>query len=154
MDILKDGRLDFPDDLLAELDVVVASIHQSFTLTEAEMTARLVGAAKNPYVHTLGHLTGRLLLEREPYKVNHAAVIEACAETGRSFLVDAGQGTTAPQDFYLWVLAGVALITSVSLYRFVVSGIPALFAEWYAGNKSWLYTLAFLAMIWGALIWM
>ena len=83
-----------------------------------------------------------------------SAAIEACAETGRSFLVDAGQGAAPPQDFYLWVLAGVALITSVSLYRFVVSGIPALFAEWYAGNKSWLYTLVFLAMMWGALVWM
>src|ERR1017187_4207779 len=82
VDILKDGKLDFPDDLLAELDVVIASIHQSFTQTEAETTARLVGAAQNPYVHILGHLTGRLLLEREPYKVDHRAVIDACAATG------------------------------------------------------------------------
>ena len=82
VDILKDGKLDFPDDLLAELDVVIASIHQSFTQTEAETTQRLIGAAQNPYVHILGHLTGRLLLEREPYKVDHRAVIDACAETG------------------------------------------------------------------------
>jgi DNA polymerase (family 10) len=82
VDILKDGKLDFPDDLLAELDVVIASIHQSFSQTEAETTARLIGAARNPYVHILGHLTGRLLLEREPYKVDHRAVIDACAETG------------------------------------------------------------------------
>jgi len=82
VDILKDGKLDFPDDLLAELDVVIASIHQSFTQTEAETTARLIGAAQNPYVHILGHLTGRLLLEREPYKLDHRAVIDACAETG------------------------------------------------------------------------
>ena len=82
VDILKDGKLDFPDDLLAELDVVVASIHQSFSQTEAETTKRLIGAAQNPYVHMLGHLTGRLLLEREPYKVDQRAVIDACAETG------------------------------------------------------------------------
>jgi DNA polymerase (family X) len=82
VDILKDGKLDFPDDLLAELDVVIASIHQSFTQTEAETTQRLIGAAQNRYVHILGHLTGRLLLEREPYKVDHRAVIDACAETG------------------------------------------------------------------------
>ena len=82
VDILKDGKLDFPNDLLAELDVVIASIHQSFNQTEAETTARLIGAAQNPYVHILGHLTGRLLLEREPYKVDHRAVISACAETG------------------------------------------------------------------------
>jgi DNA polymerase (family X) len=82
VDILKDGKLDFPDDLLAELDVVIASIHASFTQTEAETTKRLIGAAQNPYVHILGHLTGRLLLEREPYRVDHRAVIDACAETG------------------------------------------------------------------------
>jgi DNA polymerase (family X) len=82
VDILKDGKLDFPNDLLAELDVVIASIHSSFGLAEAENTQRLIGAARNPYVHILGHLTGRLLLEREPYKVDHRAVIDACAETG------------------------------------------------------------------------
>jgi DNA polymerase (family 10) len=82
VDILKDGKLDFPDDLLAELDVVIASIHQSFNQTEAETTRRLIGAAENSYVHMLGHLTGRLLLEREPYKVDQRAVIDACAETG------------------------------------------------------------------------
>src|SRR5260370_9315818 len=58
VDILKDGKLDFPDALLAELDVVVASIHQSFSQTEAATTQRLVAAARNPYVHILVHLTG------------------------------------------------------------------------------------------------
>ena len=82
MDILAEGRLDFDDDLLAELDVVVASIHQSLTQSEAENTRRLIRAAENPFVHILGHLTGRLLLEREPYKVNQTAVIDACAATG------------------------------------------------------------------------
>lgn len=82
VDILKDGTLDLEDDLLAELDVVVASIHQSFSQSEAETTKRLIRAAENSQVHLLGHLTGRLLLEREPYKVNQQAVIDACAETG------------------------------------------------------------------------
>jgi DNA polymerase (family 10) len=80
VDILKD-RLDFDDDLLAELDVVVASLHVSSS-NEAENTKRLIRAAENPFVHILGHLTGRLLLEREPYPVNVPAVIDACAETG------------------------------------------------------------------------
>ncbi|HEX3987960.1 MAG TPA: DNA polymerase/3'-5' exonuclease PolX, partial [Verrucomicrobiae bacterium] len=82
VDILVGGQLDFDDDLLAELDVVVASIHQGFTQSEAETTKRLIMAAENPNVHILGHLTGRLLLEREPYKVNQSAVIDACAATG------------------------------------------------------------------------
>lgn len=80
VDILKE-KLDFDDDVLAELDVVVASLHVPSS-SEAENTKRLIRAAENPFVHILGHLTGRLLLEREPYPVNVQAVIDACAETG------------------------------------------------------------------------
>jgi DNA polymerase (family 10) len=80
VDILKDG-LDFDDDLLAELEVVVASLHVPAN-NEAENTKRLIRAAENPFVHMLGHPSGRLLLEREPYPVNLEAVIDACAATG------------------------------------------------------------------------
>ncbi len=80
VDILKD-RLDFDDEVLAELQVVVASLHVPSS-SEAENTKRLISAAENPFVHILGHPTGRLLLEREPYPVNVRAVIDACAETG------------------------------------------------------------------------
>jgi DNA polymerase (family X) len=80
VDFLKD-KLDFADDLLAELDVVVASLHVPAN-NEAENTKRLIRAAENKYVHLLGHLTGRLLLQREAYAVNQEAVIDACAETG------------------------------------------------------------------------
>src|SRR5262249_49362264 len=69
VDILSEGRLDFPDDVLAELDVVVASAHQRLALDEAQNTKRIIRAAENKFVHMLGHLTGRLLLEREPQKV-------------------------------------------------------------------------------------
>lgn len=80
VDILKD-RLDFDDDVLAELEVVVASLHVPSN-SEAENTKRLIRAAENPHVHMLAHLTGRLLLERESYPMNIHAVIDACAETG------------------------------------------------------------------------
>jgi DNA polymerase (family X) len=80
VDILKD-RLDFDDEVMAELEVVVASLHVP-SGSEAENTKRLIRAAENPFVHILGHLTGRLLLEREPYPVNMPAVIDACAATG------------------------------------------------------------------------
>jgi DNA polymerase (family 10) len=80
VDILKE-RLDFDDEVLAALDVVVASLHVPSS-SEAENTKRLIRAAENPQVHMLGHLTGRLLLEREPYPVNVPAVIDACAATG------------------------------------------------------------------------
>jgi len=80
-DILKDGQLDFEDEILAQLDYVVASVHGSFSLGEAEMTNRIIKAISNPYVTMLGHITGRILLTREPYKVNIKSVLEAAAET-------------------------------------------------------------------------
>jgi DNA polymerase (family 10) len=81
-DILRDGKLDFPDDVLAELDFVVASIHSVFNLPEAEMTKRVIRAMENPFVTILAHPTGRLLLKREPYSIDIPAVIDAAAATG------------------------------------------------------------------------
>lgn len=81
-DILKDGRLDFADDILSQLDYVVASVHGSFTLSEEEQTKRIIRAVESPYVTMLGHLTGRLLLRREGYAVNVPKIIDACAATG------------------------------------------------------------------------
>lgn len=81
VDILKDGSLDFEDELLAKLDYCVASVHASFTLSEEEMTRRICRAMENEHVTMLGHVTGRLLLKREPYAVNHAMIIDCAAET-------------------------------------------------------------------------
>ena len=78
---MKDGSSDFDDELLGELDYVVASVHTAMTLSETAMTDRLIAAVSNPHVTMLGHLTGRLLLQREPYAVDIPAVIDACAET-------------------------------------------------------------------------
>ena len=81
-DILKGGKLDFPDSVLAELDYVIASIHAGFGSDEKDNTDRLIRAMENPHVTCLGHPTGRLLLEREPYPVNIPKVLEAAAATG------------------------------------------------------------------------
>ena len=77
VDILRDGSLDFADDILAQLDYVVASVHNSFSLSENEMTDRIIKAIENEHVTMLGHLTGRLLLQREAYAVNIPKVIDA-----------------------------------------------------------------------------
>ena len=79
VDILKDGSLDFPDELLAQLDIVVASVHTGFSMTEAEMTDRVIRAVENPYVTIIGHPTGRLLGRRPGYAINLEAVIDAAA---------------------------------------------------------------------------
>jgi DNA polymerase (family 10) len=88
-DILTDGSLDFPDDLLAEFDYVVASVHSNFGLSREAMTARMVRAVENPYLTMLGHPTGRLLLAREGYEVDLDAVIDAAARAGAMIEINA-----------------------------------------------------------------
>ncbi len=81
-DILKDGSLDFPPDVLASLEFVVASIHSNFNLPPAEQTARMLRAIANPYVSIIGHPTGRILLARDGYALDMEAVIAAAAARG------------------------------------------------------------------------
>jgi DNA polymerase (family 10) len=81
-DILSDGSLDYPDEILATFDFVVASVHSGFKMDENRATERLIKAIRNPYTTILGHCTGRLLLAREGYPVNHHAVIDACEGEG------------------------------------------------------------------------
>jgi DNA polymerase (family 10) len=79
-DILRDGSLDYEEDVLGLFDFVVASVHTGFSMSESEATERLVQAVSNPYTRILGHPTGRLLLSRDGYPIDHERVIEACAE--------------------------------------------------------------------------
>jgi DNA polymerase (family X) len=138
VDVLSSGQLDLPDDLLAELDVVVASIHQAFTQSEAETTRRLIGAAQNPYVNVLGHLTGRLLLEREPYKVNVRAVIDACAETGTWIELSASPNRL-DMDWRHWPYAiskGVKCVINCDAHRNEHANFMRLGAD--VARKGWL----------------
>lgn len=82
VDILKDGSLDFENDLLEKLDYSVASIHGSFQLNEKEQTARIIRAMENPHVTMIGHLTGRILLKRKGYDININKIIDCAAATG------------------------------------------------------------------------
>ncbi|MGH9437716.1 MAG: PHP domain-containing protein, partial [Terriglobia bacterium] len=82
VDILGDGRLDYPDSLLKQFDIVLASVHSHMTQTSAEMTERLLKALANPYVRILGHPTGRRLLRRESFKFDVEAVFEAARKHG------------------------------------------------------------------------
>lgn len=81
-DILGDGSLDYPDEVLARFDYVVASIHSNLKMTEERAMQRLLGAIENPYTTILGHPTGRLLLIREGYPVDYRMLIDACAANG------------------------------------------------------------------------
>ena len=81
-DILADGRLDLADDCLAQLDIVVASIHSNFSQDSQQMTDRLLRAIECPWVDVLGHPTGRLLLKRDPLKFDMTAVMESVSRHG------------------------------------------------------------------------
>jgi DNA polymerase (family 10) len=81
-DVLGDGSLDYSEEVLNTFDFVVASIHQGFKMSEEQATARIIKAIENPHTTILGHLTGRLLLSRPGYPVNHEAIIDACAKNG------------------------------------------------------------------------
>lgn len=81
-DILGDGSLDYPDEVLASFDYIVASVHSNLTMNEARATERLVRAIENPYTTILGHPTGRLLLSRQGYPIDYKEVIDCCAANG------------------------------------------------------------------------
>ena len=89
VDILPTGALDFSDKILSTFDYVVASVHSSFKMSEAEMTKRILKAIKNNYVTVLGHPTGRLLLQRDAYPLNQTAIIDAAAEYGKCIEINA-----------------------------------------------------------------
>lgn len=101
VDILKDGSLDFPDDVLSRLDYAVASVHSLFHLDREAMTRRILRAVENPHVTMLGHMTGRLLLERPPYALDAEKIIDACAATGTWIELNANP-RRLDMDWRLW----------------------------------------------------
>jgi DNA polymerase (family 10) len=118
-DILRDGSLDFPDEVLSQLDYVIVSIHSVFNLSETEMTQRVIRAIENPFVTMLAHPTGRLLLKREPYQIDIPAVLDAAARTGTWVELNA-----APKrldlDWRWWPLAkqkGVKCVINPDAHR-------------------------------------
>jgi DNA polymerase (family 10) len=88
-DILEDGSLDYPDEILSGFDYVVASIHSRFKLDPSRQTERMIRAVANPHTTILGHLTGRLLLRREGYELDIDAVLRACADHGVAVEINA-----------------------------------------------------------------
>ncbi|MBE7497420.1 MAG: DNA polymerase/3'-5' exonuclease PolX [Verrucomicrobiaceae bacterium] len=138
VDILKDGSLDFPDEILARLDYVVASVHNVFNLPEAEMTRRLLKAIENPHVTMIGHLTGRLLLQRPGYAVNVPAILDAAAETGTIIELNAS-AWRLDLDWRWWKLArekGVKC--SINPDAHSIHGLKDVIFGIRAARKGWL----------------
>ncbi len=138
VDILKDGSLDYTDDLLAELDYVVASVHNAFQLSEKDMTKRILKAVENPYVTMLGHLTGRLLLKREPYAVNVPMIIDACAANGTIIELNANPWRL-DMDWRWWHHArDKGVLCSINPDAHSTDGLHDLFYGMRIARKGWL----------------
>lgn len=138
VDILKDGSLDFSDEIMSQLDYVVASVHNVFNLPEAEMTKRIIRAIENPHVTMLGHLTGRLLLQRPAYNVNVAAVIDAAAETGTIIELNAS-AWRLDMDWRWWKLAKAKGVKcSINPDAHSTHGLQAVIHGIKAARKGWL----------------
>ncbi|CAN5161905.1 DNA polymerase/3'-5' exonuclease PolX [soil metagenome] len=103
--VLPDGSVDYEDDLLGDLDWVVASVHTSFGITEEEMTDRMVAVIEHPLVDVIGHPTGRLIGRREPYAVDLGRVIEAAARTHTFLEINANPNRRDLDDVHARVAA-------------------------------------------------
>jgi DNA polymerase (family X) len=137
-DILRDGSLDFSNEILGDLDYAVASIHSVFNLSEVDMTKRIIRAMENPFITMLGHPTGRLLLKREPYQIDIPAILDAAAATGTWIEINA-----APKrldlDWRWWPLAkqkGVKCVINPDAHR--VERLQDLWFGVGVARKGWL----------------
>ncbi|MBS0664481.1 MAG: PHP domain-containing protein [Verrucomicrobia bacterium] len=137
-DVLPDGKLDYDDDLLARLDYVVVSVHNVFTQDEATMTRRIIRAVEHPHTTMLGHLTGRLLLRREGYRVDAAKVIDAAIANDVIIELNASPWRL-DMDWRLWRKAAEkGLLTSINPDAHETSGLEHVRAGVNAARKGWL----------------
>lgn len=138
VDILPDGRLDFPNEVLATLDYVVVSVHSSFKQGREEMTARIIRAIENPHVTMLGHLTGRILLERPGYDVDAEKVIDAAIANGVIIELNASPWRL-DMDWRLWRRAAArGLLTSINPDAHSTDQLQWFKAGVAAARKGWL----------------
>ena len=113
-----DGALDYPDDLVAALDWVVASVHTSFSISAKAMTERVLTAIENPDVDCIGHLTGRLIGRREPYGIDVEAVVGAAARTGTMLEINGNPNRRDLSEHHarLAADAGVAIVLNTDAH--------------------------------------
>ncbi|MBP6507546.1 MAG: PHP domain-containing protein, partial [Opitutaceae bacterium] len=137
-DILADGRLDYDDALLGELDYVVASVHNAMTQDEATMTARIIRAIEHPATTMLGHLTGRLLLRREAYRVDAGKVI-AAAIANRVIIELNASPWRLDMDWRLWRKAAErGLLCAINPDAHETEGLRHVAAGINSARKGWL----------------
>jgi DNA polymerase (family 10) len=138
VNVLPDGSLDYPDDVLAELDWIVASVHTSFRMQQADMTARIVRAIEHPYVDCMGHLSGRKILQRAPYEFDFEAVLEAAVRTGTMLEINSNPDRRDLNELHARdaAAAGVPLLINCDAHR--TSGFEVVRYGVATARRAWL----------------
>lgn len=137
-DILADGTMDFPDEVLRELDIVLAAVHARFGQTRAEMTRRIVRALENPHVDVLAHPTGRLIGSREPYEVDLEAVFAAAARHGKALEINASPDRLDLSDVHARRAAGLGIPIAVNTDTHYLSNLDNLELGLAVARRAWL----------------
>ncbi len=138
VDILKDGSLDYPDSILEKLDVVIASVHSGFNMSESEMTKRIIKAVENKFVHIIGHLTGRLLGKRDPYAVNVDEIIDAVAENKKSFEINSYPDRLDLKDFHIYKAKNKGIMLTINTDAHSISDLAFMKYGVYTARRGWL----------------
>jgi DNA polymerase (family X) len=138
VNVLPDGSLDYPDDLLAELDWVVASVHTSFRMGERRMTERVLTAIEHPLVDCIGHLTGRLILRRRPYQIDVARIIEAAARTGTMLEINSNPNRRDLPERYARLAAEAGAMIAVNTDAHGVDTLPNMAYGVATARRAWL----------------
>lgn len=136
-DILNDGSLDYDDDVLARFDCVIASVHSNLKMTEEKAMGRLLKAIENPYTTILGHMTGRLLLGRPPYPVDHKKIIDACAANHVVIELNANPNRLDIDWRYIDYALEKNVLISVDPDAHYISGIDDIRYGVMAAQKAW-----------------
>ena len=138
VDILSDGKLDYPDEVLKELDFVIAAIHTGFKQSEEQITERILKAMDNKYVHTISHPTGRLLNKRQPYKINIPKVIEYATKNKVMLEINAFPERLDLDDINTKYAKEQGVILSIGTDAHHVSQMEYLFLGVYVARRGWL----------------
>lgn len=138
VDILPDGTLDFDDDLLRQLDIVIASVHSAMNQDEATMTERIVAAMRNPYVDVIGHPTGRLLGRRDPYPVNIERIIQVAAETGTCLEINASPERLDLKDVHARSAKDAGALLTVNTDAHRIEGLEQMSYGITVARRAWL----------------
>jgi DNA polymerase (family X) len=138
VDILEDGTLDLPDDVLEELDIVVCSVHHKFALSEKKQTERIVRAMQNPNANVIAHPTGRMIGSRQPYEVDMERVMEAAKENGCFLELNGNPNRLDLNDVYCKMAKEMGVTISVSTDAHSTSGLDNMRFGIGQARRGWL----------------